>query len=118
MLEGNGGESGRIEDNQNIPFSLNEGVSITPERMEEKLSTGSKTPLLSNLLSDDYEVMEENRQTVNCHEVLQLSNIEHTVDHTLDGENNADDLKLKITDVWTLKGKNCLLWDHDKNLKM
>lgn len=61
VFEGNGGELGRIEDNKNILFSLNEGVSIILERMEEKLSIGSKTFLFSNLLRDDYEVMEENR---------------------------------------------------------
>lgn len=61
MFEGNGGELGRIEDNQNILFSLNEGVSIILERMEEKLSIGSKMFLFLNLLRDDYEVMEENR---------------------------------------------------------
>lgn len=39
------------------------------------------------------------------------------MDYILDGENNVDDLKLKIIDVWILKGKNCFFWDYDKNLK-
>lgn len=108
VLEGNGGKSGMIEDNRYIPFSLNECASFTPKRIEEKLSTGSKKSLLSNLLRDD-EVMEENRQTENCNEVLQSNDFENTMNHTLNGEKDADNLNLKITDVWTLKGKKYLL---------
>lgn len=111
MPEGNGGESGTMEGNRYIPFSWNECASFTPESMEEKLSTGSKRSLLSDLLRDD-EVMEENRQTENCDGILQSNAIENTVNHTLDRENDADDLKLKITDVWTLKGKKISSLGH------